>query len=33
LYIPTKSKKELIKDAKKGDETAIEWLRTAGFKI
>jgi hypothetical protein len=33
LYIPTKSKKELINDAKKGDEVAVEWLRTMGFKI
>ena len=24
---------ELIKDAKKGDKVAIEWLRTTGFKI
>ena len=33
LYVPIRTKKQLIKDAKKGDKVAIEWLRTTGFKI
>lgn len=33
LYVPTRTRKQLIKDAKNGDKVAIEWLRTTGFKI
>jgi len=33
IYIPTRNKKDLIKAAKKGDELAIQWLRSVGIKF